>query len=83
MVNQAPVGACVLLSLALGTWVGWVMCTLGSVALPVGLGSGSAGWAVALGGLGFFVSLYPCCAGFNFLVVVCAGGPPPLLPGVL
>ena len=31
-------------------WVGWVMYTLGSVALLAGLGSGSAGWAGAPSG---------------------------------
>ena len=52
VVNRVAVGACVLLGLAPAPWVGWVMYTLGSVALPVGLGSGSAGWAVAPGGFG-------------------------------
>ena len=32
---------------ALAPWVGWVMYTLGLVACSVGLGAGSAGWAVA------------------------------------
>ena len=50
VVDRVAVGACVLLGLVPAPWVGWVMYTLGSVALPVGLGSGSAGWAVARGG---------------------------------
>ena len=40
VVNQVAVGACVLLGLAPAPLVGWVMYTLGTVALPVGLGSG-------------------------------------------
>ena len=60
------------------------MYTLGSAPLLAGLGPGSAGWAAAPGGcvwlwvrgLGLFVSLPLCGAGFNLL-----GGPPPLLPG--
>ena len=44
------VGGCVLPGRALAPWVGWVMYTLGSAPLPAGLGSGSAGWAVAPGG---------------------------------
>ena len=50
VVNRVAIGACVLLGLAPAPWVGWVMCTLRSVALLAGLSSGSAGWAVALGG---------------------------------
>ena len=49
VVNRVAVGACVLLGLAPAPWVGWVVYTLGSLALPVGLGTGSAGWAVAPG----------------------------------
>ena len=48
--NRVPVGACGLPGRAPTPWVGWVMDTLGLVAFPVGLGSGSAGWAVAPGG---------------------------------
>ena len=43
VVNRVAVGACVLLGLAPAPWVGWVMYTLSSVALPVRLGSGSSG----------------------------------------
>ena len=43
-------GACVFPGLAPAPWVGWVMYTLSSVSLPAGLGSCSAGWAVAPGG---------------------------------
>ena len=50
VVNRVAVGACVLLGLVPAPWVGWVMYTLGTVALLAGLGSGSAGWAVAPGG---------------------------------
>ena len=50
VVIRDAVGACVLPGLAPAPWVGWVMYTFGSVALSVGLGSGSAGWAVAPGG---------------------------------
>ena len=50
VVNWVAVGAVVLLGLAPAPWVGWVMYTLGSVALLARLGSGSAGWAVAPGG---------------------------------
>ena len=50
VVNRVAVGAFVLLGLAPAPWVGWVMYTFGSAALPAGLGSGSAGWAVAPGG---------------------------------
>ena len=50
VVNQVAVGPCVLVGLAPAPWVGWVMCTLGSAALPIGLVSGSASWAVAPGG---------------------------------
>ena len=49
VVNRVAVGACVLLGLAKAPWVGLVMYTLGSVALLAGLGSGSAGLAVAPG----------------------------------
>ena len=48
--SRVAVGACVLLGLAPAPWVGWVMYTLGVVALLDGLGSGSAGWAVEQGG---------------------------------
>ena len=52
VVNRVAVGACGLVGRAPAPWVGWVMYTLGPVAFPVGLGSGSAGWAVAPGGFG-------------------------------
>ena len=48
--NRVAVGACAWLGSAPAPWVGWVMYRLGLVALPVRLGSGSAGWAVAPGG---------------------------------
>ena len=69
--------------LALGRAMHWplapVMYTLGLVAFPVGLGSGSAGWAAVPGGFvrswvgggGVFPVPPPCGGGFNFLV---AGG---------
>ena len=84
VVFRAAVGGCVLLGRVPAPWVGWVMYTLGSAPLPVGLGPGSAGWAAAPGvcvwlwvrGLGLSVSFLPCGAGFNLL-----GGPPLLLPG--
>ena len=47
---RVAVGACVLLGLAPAPWVAWVMYTFGSAALSAGLGSGSAGWAVAPAG---------------------------------
>ena len=47
--NRVAVGACAWLGRAPAPWVGWVMYTLGLMAFPVGLGSGSAGWAVAPG----------------------------------
>ena len=50
VVNLVAAGACVLQGLVPAPWVGWVMYTFGSVALPVGVGSGSTGWAVAPGG---------------------------------
>ena len=88
--NRVAGGACAWLGRAPAPWVGWVMYTLGLLAFRVGLGSGSAGWAVAPGGLvsswvkgvGFSVSLRPCGAGLNFLVAACVGGPSPSLPGV-
>ena len=50
LVFRVAVGVWVSSGLAQAPWVGWVMYTLGSASLPAGLGSGSAGWAVALGG---------------------------------
>ena len=46
---RVAVGVCAGLGPAPDQWVGWVMYTLGLVAFPVGLGSGSAGWAIAPG----------------------------------
>ena len=88
--TRVAVGACPWLGRAPAPWVRWVMYTLRLVAFPVGLGSGSSGWAVAPGGLvrswirgtGFAVSLRLCGTSFNFLVAACAGGPLPSLPGV-
>ena len=50
VVFRVAVGGCVLPGRAPAPWVGWVMCTLGSAPLPVGLGSGSDVWAAARGG---------------------------------
>ena len=50
VVYRVAVGACGVLGHAPDPLVGWVMYTLGPVAFPVGLGSGSAGRAVASGG---------------------------------
>ena len=47
VVNRVAFGACGLLGRAPAPWVGWVMYTLGPTASPLGLGSRSAGWAVA------------------------------------
>ena len=87
---RVAVGGCVLPGRAPAQWVGWVMYTFGSAPLPAGLDSGSAGWALhqaascgpGLGGWGCSVSFRLHGAGFNFLAVVCVGGPPSLLPGV-
>ena len=86
VVFRAAVGGCVLFGRVPAPWVGWAMYTVGLVPLLAGLGPGSAGWAAAPGGclwlwirgLGWFVSLPLCGAGFDLL-----GGPPPLLPGAL
>ena len=50
VVFRVAVGVCVLPDLAPAPWVGWVMFTLGSAALPAGFGPGSATCAVAPGG---------------------------------
>ena len=50
VVFRVAFGVWVLPGLAPVQWVGSVMYTLGLAALPAGLGSGSAGWAVAPGG---------------------------------
>ena len=47
---RVAVGGCVLPGRAPAPWVGRVMYTLGWAPLPAGIGSGSAGWAVAPGG---------------------------------
>ena len=49
VVFRVAVGAYVLPCLAPAQWIGWVMYTLGLASLPAGLGSCSAGWAVAPG----------------------------------
>ena len=84
VVFRVAVGGCVLLGRVPAPWVGWAMYTLGSAALPAGLGPRSADWPAVPGGcewlwvrgLGLSVSFLLCCAGLNLL-----GGPPPLLPG--
>ena len=84
VVFRAAVLSCVLFGRVRAPWVGCSMYTVGSAPLLAGLRPGSAGWAAAPGGclwfwvrgLGLFVSLPLCGAGFNLL-----GGPPPLLPG--
>ena len=48
--NRVAVSACAWLGRAPAPCIGWVMYSLGLLAFPVGLGSGSAGWAVAPGG---------------------------------
>ena len=48
--DRVAVGVFAWLGRAPVPWVGWVMYTLGLVAFPVGVGSGSAGWAGVPGG---------------------------------
>ena len=52
------------------------------LALPAGRLRHAASCCPGLGKLGFSVSFCLRGAGFNFLAVVCVGGPPLLLPGV-
>ena len=68
VVFQVAFGGCVLSGRVPAPWVGWIMYTLSSAPLLAGLGSGSAGWAAAPGGL---VWLWVRGAG-----VVCVLSPP-------